>query len=920
MTQTIQAVLTDRRRVSVAGLFSFFLLLLGVAALLVWSEATRKLDGLLHDSWVLLHQRAPPEDVVIVAIDDGSLDRIGRWPWPRRVQTAMFERLADADLAGVAIDLAYVEPARTPLADLVLADAIGRLPDAVLPVLTSVGRNSGFRERLPITPVLRAGAAVGHTVLPIDSDGLVRRVYLKAGFRRPNWPTLALALRQRQVTAIDEAPVSLPATRRRDPSSVAEATTPPLPGRRLPTASETQSWVVDHEVLVPFYGPRGSFTTLPAARLLGGDNDGVLRDLAGKVVFVGMTATGLADSVPTAVSALDQPVSGVEVHATLYAALRDGSLVTPVDARWSLVLAGAVLPLLLFGYSRARPLYVLLLTVKLALLPIVVSLSLYSFGRLWFPPLAASLTVLFGYFVWSWHRLEFVVRFLESQARALDRYTVADERDGRTTLAHFFEHASRHLPIVAWNVRLSGESVHGSEPVLLQGAESETHAGWARHGDVWRKRYASVDSLQIRVRIPDRDAAPSVLDYIDSLARVREYARQPRLVGSIERLQSAAEELAGKTRHLTSVTGFIETVMDNSPAGLAVWNPAGELLRANPLLFEMLPGLPVAPSLADFLAVLGRDTQRVGETREIRALMFEGHPWQTTHSDGELELIVNFRTAGERLVDRLVTVAVIDVSEIRSFERSRAEMLDYLTHDLRTPLISALYLLDGEELERESAIPSPVLSETAVAEIAPRGAFADPRVETNIRQSLSMMDDLLHVARADSLTPERFRELLFNAVIDNAIDQLSPQARARGIDMRVEIGDDYFWMQGDAASLERAVVNVLGNAIKYSFDGGQVRVRAAFEDRRGPTTGTPRASAAMQLVIEDDGVGIDPALGNQLFQRFRRDPRTAARFKGIGLGLALVARVISEHNGRVSAESLEPGTRVTIRLPVEPDD
>ena len=161
-------------------------------------------------------------------------------------------------------------------------------------------------------------------------------------------------------------------------------------------------------------------------------------------------------------------------------------------------------------------------------------------------------------------------------------------------------------------------------------------------------------------------------------------------------------------------------------------------------------------------------------------MLLRGEPWQVIHTDSkvERELIINFSAVGETLRDRLICASVLDVSDIRSAERARAEMVDYLSHDLRSPLISALYLLEGESSESKKNIDME----------------AKARIENNIRHSLSMMDDLLSVARADSLTEESFTELLFNAVLDNVLDQLMPQARNARVKFDIETSDVDFWI------------------------------------------------------------------------------------------------------------------------------
>ena len=164
------------------------------------------------------------------------------------------------------------------------------------------------------------------------------------------------------------------------------------------------------------------------------------------------------------------------------------------------------------------------------------------------------------------------------------------------------------------------------------------------------------------------------------------------------------------------------------------------------------------------------------------------------------------------------------------------------------------------------------------------------------------------MARADSLTEARFTPLLFNDVIDNSLDQMLPQAKSRHIQFDLDMPDDDLWIEGDAPSLERAVSNILSNAIKYSPDDTSIKIRLYG------------VSGSAILIIDDEGVGIDPAMLGQLFARFKRDASTESEFKGIGLGLALVSRVVTLHGGQVVASNLPKGTRITLQLPLEKEE
>ena len=858
-----------RRGITILWLAGFLGLLLCLTWVLDWSESTRKVDRLLHDSWVRIHQRDAPDDIVIAAIDPKSLRALGRWPWPRNLQALMYEQLERNGASAVVIDVLYTEASDRIRSDSTLAAAIGNLSVSILPVLTEGRSGSGNGVTLPLPDLSRAVTDLGHIFLPIDDDGIVRRVNLKSGFNRPHWPTLSLAALQ-----------AIEPDRNYDGAH--------LPGRRLEDTAVNLNWVQDHEVYIPFYGPSGTFARISAIDLIRGD---VAQDaIADKIIFVGLTTTGLGDVVPTPVSALDQPVPGIEIHANIFAGLRDGSLVTHIHRYMNLLVAFALMPFMLLVYSRAPPQWGLPGALIGAAAPVLLSFLLYRYARLWYPPLAASLPILISYLFWSRHRLGFVNRFFEREQAKLEPHLPQRDSRSNNLLADFFTHAARHLPIDGWRFSAQGELFEGGVGLpeyRVAGGDSE----WRFHRDVYAKEFPTPGKLHIELVIPDAQLGQEITRYVDTLARVQSRQLPRPMTGSIERLQNNARRLSEQMAWMRSIKVFSESILAGGPIGFAVWNPVGEQLRGNELLLEMVPNLTARNELFDFLLAIGRQPQQGDDKEHLNGLLLRGEPWQVIHTDSkvERELIINFSAVGETLRDRLICASVLDVSDIRSAERARAEMVDYLSHDLRSPLISALYLLEGESSDSKKNID----------------IEAKARIENNIHHSLSMMDDLLSVARADSLTEESFTELLFNAVLDNVLDQLMPQARNARVKFDIETSDVDFWMDGDAGSLERAVSNIIGNAIKYSPSDTEIHISLSEENGNA------------QLVVTDEGIGIDPAMADQLFTRFKRDSKVADQFKGIGLGLALVSRVVRQHRGTVKASSVENGTRITLCLPIK---
>ncbi len=840
-------------------LLGFFVFLLSLTALLMWSDATHKLDRLLHDSWVRFNQRVPPENVVIAAIDPPSLRQIGRWPWPRDVQALLYEKLASYEAGAVVADVLYTEPDADAAIDKQLSDAIALQQLIILPVFTEGEQGRNTAEKLPLPSLTRLVTDLGHIHLPIDDDGIVRRVYMKAGYSNPHWSSLSLAAFWQTTSA-------------------PENTSRNIPGKRVPLKEQRhQQWVQDYEVMIPFYGPSGTIPAVSAMSLINGEADPAL--IKGKTVFVGITSTGLSDVVPTPVSALDQPVPGVEIHANIYSALIDDSIVLRIDDWVNFVVALMLLPLMLLAFSRAPTQWGLAIAVCGALLPILLSFVAYRFGKLWYAPLAASVPILISYILWSWHRLSFVSRFLENENAQLSSNMKQQDRSDNAALGAFFTNAALHLPIKSWQFSAKGQLLHGGAEVPPMPDTNNTEH-WLRRGNCYKKSYPTPGKLEITFEVENEQLGKQLTHYVDSLARVQSRAKPGMFSGSIEKLQNNAIKLSEQMDTLRNIKVFTETVLTGSPVGFIVWNAAGEMIRSNPLIKELFPRLSSRPLLKNFLKALDREPGVGIDADLLTDLIIGAKPLQVIKIDGEREYVINFSVMGEQLSERLICASVVDVSDIRGAERARAEMVDYLSHDLRSPLISAIY--DLEEEDTESSI----------------------RIKSNINRSLQMMDDLLHVARADNLKADQFSEVLFNSVLDGALDQLIPQARKRDITMDIREDDTDFWVMGDAASLERAVVNVIGNAIKYSDNGGHVIVETLKDGKQ------------VTLQVTDDGVGIDPAIKDDLFTRFKRDARVADKFQGIGLGLALVARVVSQHGGHVRAESPGKGTKIILQLPI----
>jgi CHASE2 domain-containing sensor protein len=367
-----------------------------LAGMAAWQDWLRRADQVLYDVGLILNTRQPPTDIVIVAIDEESLARIGRWPWRRAVHATLIEKLTEAKAAAVGFDIMLSEAdTRDPGGDRILAEAIRRNGRVVLPVSQ---RNLGpglISEGLPVEMFANAAARLGHIETELDVDGIARSVFLWAGPGQPKYPQFSLALLQFAQPEISARHA------RRQPGTEA-----------APFAWQREGWL--H---MPFAGPPGTFRTVSYVDVLSGAVPAqALRD---KLVLVGATATGLGDIYPTPMSGLGRSMPGVEIHATVLDTLRTGNAIEWLPRERVVAVTVATLFILMLALMHLSPRGGLLISAATALVAVVGSLLLIRWFHIWLPPGPILVATLLAYPLWSWRRLEAAQRFMDTELQQL---------------------------------------------------------------------------------------------------------------------------------------------------------------------------------------------------------------------------------------------------------------------------------------------------------------------------------------------------------------------------------------------------------------------------------------------------------------------------------------------------------------------
>jgi signal transduction histidine kinase len=266
-------------------------------------------------------------------------------------------------------------------------------------------------------------------------------------------------------------------------------------------------------------------------------------------------------------------------------------------------------------------------------------------------------------------------------------------------------------------------------------------------------------------------------------------------------------------------------------------------------------------------------------------------PW----SEADRTLVA---AAGREMALALAQARTVDrqreaVERLTALERIREAFVATVSHELRTPLTSIAGYLE-------------LLLDRSAGPLTERQARMLGVVDRNTGRLRALIDDLLTLSSVDA---GRFQlstaPLDLRVAVAAAVTAMGPVAAAGGLTLHSRLPDDPLPVEGDQASLERAMLNVLSNAVKYTPAGGSVTV-------------TGRSDGAEVVVsVADTGIGIPAADQEQLFSRFFRASNARdSNLPGTGLGLALVRELLERQNGAVEVSSREGvGTTVTLRLP-----
>ena len=380
--------------------------------------------------------------------------------------------------------------------------------------------------------------------------------------------------------------------------------------------------------------------------------------------------------------------------------------------------------------------------------------------------------------------------------------------------------------------------------------------------------------------VVDMQGSPELTDMTNSINDLSEVIRLTH------------ENLEQETKRLTSILSYMTD-------GVLATNRRGQIIMVNEMAAKQLnvnPDEVLNTSILDLLSL--------GDDYDLRSLITEV-PELTIDSQDEngeyLSLRVRFalirRESG--FISGLVAV-LHDTTEQDKEERERRLFVSNVSHELRTPLTSVKSYLEALD---DGALSEPVAPDFVKVSLN----------ETN--RMMRMVTDLLSLSRIDNETSQLDIELTnftaFITFILNRFDKIKSQSQedTKKYELIREYPITPIWVEIDTDKMTQVIENILNNAIKYSPDGGKIKL------------GMKTTDAQLIISISDEGLGIPKKDLPRIFDRFYRVDKARSRAQGgTGLGLAIAKEIVKQHKGFIWAKSeYGKGSTFTIVLPYDKD-
>jgi PAS domain S-box-containing protein len=358
-----------------------------------------------------------------------------------------------------------------------------------------------------------------------------------------------------------------------------------------------------------------------------------------------------------------------------------------------------------------------------------------------------------------------------------------------------------------------------------------------------------------------------------------------------------AIENAKLYRDITETRNYLNNLIQSSDDAIITLNLEGKILSWNEGARKILGYQPeeVIGKNVPFLAEneIKNYIHKILSGEEVKVVELE----REGKSKEKIPLLLTcspIRDAENKIIG--VSMILKDITELKKVDQLKKEFLSKISHDLRTPLTPIydhLSLLLSGKLGEISAKQKEAL--TAIS-----------KQSEHLQDLIDTVIDLSHTEAGKPLELEK-EPIFVEQLIKECLEAETPQFAAKNISLETNYQNAPLALTGDRKKLQRAIKNILDNALKFTPAGGKVTII------------TERENQGVKVTVADTGIGIEAKHLEKIFERFYQvDSSYTRASRGIGMGLAIAKDIIEAHGGKIWAESqgLGKGSRFIFTLPV----
>ncbi len=352
------------------------------------------------------------------------------------------------------------------------------------------------------------------------------------------------------------------------------------------------------------------------------------------------------------------------------------------------------------------------------------------------------------------------------------------------------------------------------------------------------------------------------------------------LAAAVNRMR---EELSKKLEDLTSEKERLESMIRSMREGVVSVDSNGRIVHVNESA-QLLLNIPLDSRTKPLWDVIRHDDV-ISVVRDVLSMQQERHIEAIAGARSLVVFVTPIRTGGAVLVAH-------DVTDAKKYEGLRKEFVANVSHELRTPLTFIKGYVE-------------TLKDGNVRDEAKTREFLET-IDKNVQQLSNLVEDLLELSRLESGSEmAKVRPVGLKDLLQRVTDRYTVAINKKRQELHLESSPDLSQINADPDLLERAIGNLLDNAIKYTPENGGIWIR------------TNSLDDAVEISVSDTGIGIPNEDLPRIFERFYRVDKSRSReMGGTGLGLAIVKHIAQLHNGSVAVQSTQgKGSTFVLKLP-----